>query len=165
MNILLAILFGIVFSEFVGYWVHKVLHSGKIVWLSESHMVHHMKIYPPSRLRTEKYINPPHAKFAGVGLEWAIPILLVLIPTVIILNVVGLGFITIASFIISALVWAGLFLSWMHDQFHLKKSRFKGRWFKKARKLHDIHHLDMDSNLGITFFWFDRIFGTLRNKV
>jgi len=43
-------------------------------------------------------------------------------------------------------------------------------WFRKARRLHDIHHrsLDfngrMDKNFGIGFFLFDRIFRTLAQR-
>jgi sterol desaturase/sphingolipid hydroxylase (fatty acid hydroxylase superfamily) len=40
-------------------------------------------------------------------------------------------------------------------------------WFRKARRLHDIHHPSlndkgrMNRNYGVGFFFFDRLFGTI----
>ncbi|MDE1975878.1 MAG: hypothetical protein KGI84_01305, partial [Elusimicrobia bacterium] len=34
-------------AEFVGYWLHILLHSDKIKFLSRSHMIHHLISYPP----------------------------------------------------------------------------------------------------------------------
>jgi sterol desaturase/sphingolipid hydroxylase (fatty acid hydroxylase superfamily) len=47
--------------------------------------------------------------------------------------------------------------------FHTRALR---TWFRRARRLHDIHHLAIDDegrfakNFGIAFSWFDRLFGT-----
>ena len=40
---------GIVFCELVGYWLHVLLHSDRIRWLSRNHMIHHLKVYGPKK--------------------------------------------------------------------------------------------------------------------
>lgn len=53
---------------------------------------------------------------------------------------------------------------WMADTPILKY------WFRKARRLHDIHHRSiandgrMDANFGIGFFFFDRVFRTIEKR-
>jgi hypothetical protein len=62
--------------------------------------------------------------------------------------------------------------SYLHDRMHVKdfwmeRNPILKTWFRRARKLHDIHHRvlndngSMDRNFGIGFFVFDRLFGTL----
>ena len=63
--------------------------------------------------------------------------------------------------------------SYLHDVMHidgfwLENNRWFKSWFLSARKLHDIHHQVinnrglMHTNFGIGFFFFDRLFCTLR---
>jgi len=59
----------------------------------------------------------------------------------------------------------------MHEEgFWMTRVPLLSRWFLKARRLHDIHHrsLDsdgrMDTNFGIGFYWFDRLFGTMAQR-
>jgi len=37
----------IVASELLGYWLHRLLHSGRIPFLSLNHMKHHLLLYGP----------------------------------------------------------------------------------------------------------------------
>ena len=71
--------------------------------------------------------------------------------------------------------WPILMFSYLHDRMHLESywmTRVPGlrTWFRKARRLHDIHHksLDsdgfMDANFGIGFYFFDRFFGTMARR-
>ena len=62
----------------------------------------------------------------------------------------------------------------MHDAMHLKyfwmqeAPVFLKNWFVKIRRYHDVHHYTfsdqgvMPTNFGICFFFFDRVFGTLK---
>jgi len=156
---------GIFYAELVGYLVHSLLHSGNVLWLHKMHMNHHINLYPFGNLRSENYRTPKHSRFLGLGIEWIFPVTLVLLFTILFLIVFGADVLRVMLFAASALVWASIFFSYMHDQFHLKSSLLlKGgllrAWFSDRRELHDLHHLNMKKNYGITFFLFDRIFGT-----
>lgn len=43
MNVVAIIVGLILYAEFVGYFLHKLLHSENIAWLSKSHMNHHLR--------------------------------------------------------------------------------------------------------------------------
>ena len=47
LNILLTIAGACLFTEIAGYFIHILLHSNKIQFLSKNHMVHHLKVYQP----------------------------------------------------------------------------------------------------------------------
>jgi sterol desaturase/sphingolipid hydroxylase (fatty acid hydroxylase superfamily) len=58
-----------------------------------------------------------------------------------------------------------------HEAMHVTTSsvfhtRLLRGWFRRARRMHDIHHFAIDDqgrlrkNYGIAFSWFDRLFGT-----
>ncbi len=72
-------------------------------------------------------------------------------------------------------VWPFFTFSILHDAMHLSdfwmaRMPLINRWFRRARRLHDIHHHSvngaghMDTNFGIGFFLFDRIFRTLATR-
>lgn len=167
MEYVIAVILGIIFTEVLGYTVHRMLHSQhqKIAWLTELHLVHHQQIYPPTKLRSTKYIAPPNGKFLGMGVEWILPVSLVTAPVITIALALGMPFWTVATFLVSALTWTAFMISYMHDAFHIKRSwLLRSRWFKRIRKLHDLHHLDMTSNFGICFFSLDKLFKTYRKK-
>ena len=158
---IITIFSAIIITEFVGYFMHKILHTGKIKWLSESHMVHHLELYPSTSLRTEEYKIPPHAKFLGIGVEWLLPVVIVLTVVGGLFTTLEISYLYFILYCVASIGYALVFLSWMHDQFHLKSPILrKNRFFKKARRLHDRHHVDMKINFGISFYVLDRLFGT-----
>ena len=161
MNILLGIVLGIFTTELVGYVIHRLLHTEYLPWLKKSHMTHHLELYPIERLRSKVYEAPVHARYLGIGIEWLIPITVVLIPLMALFITYELSGYFIISFLVASIAWALVFLNWMHDLFHLKNPRLrKYKWFKKIRICHDLHHIDMSRNFGISFFWLDKIFKT-----
>jgi sterol desaturase/sphingolipid hydroxylase (fatty acid hydroxylase superfamily) len=174
-RILLWVAGSCVVTELLGYWLHRLLHSGWIGILSRSHMMHHLAIYGPlQNQRSEKYKDATNDRMAlgNVGLEWLIPGAFLLIS---VLTAYHLLHVRLAYQFVSlgaSLIWGFLMFSYLHDVMHvegfwMEKSRWLRGWFTSARMLHDIHHQVingsglMDKNFGIGFFFFDRLFGTL----
>lgn len=168
---LLAVALGVVYAEFVGYWVHRLIHSGKIEWLAKVHMEHHLREYGPRMpMRTEGYKSPNTIKIANIGLEWLIPIALVTTVTVTASLLLGFSLLTTAIFMASGIGWGIFLFNYMHDLLHLKNTWVLNtslrKWFIGVRRLHDIHHIQltdegrMDVNFGICFFGMDKLFGT-----
>lgn len=173
---------GCAFTEVVGYWLHILLHSEKVAWLSRGHMIHHLKVYGPKRSLRQPgpYKNSVDDEerygFLGIGLEWLLPILAILIGFVALASLVfGASQLAQAVFIVPALLWGRFMFGTMHDSMHLEgywlaSVPVLGAWYRHVRRLHDIHHLRfsddgrMPTNFGICFFGFDRLFGAYENK-
>ncbi len=166
----LAPITGILFAEFSGYWIHRMLHSPKTLrsrfgWLVLAHLNHHLVHYPPNKLRSDEYKRPSGLQVFGVGLEWAFPVGIVLGVTLTGLLLLGVPYLWIYVFLASGTLYAIVSQNWMHDQYHLKDPIFWGKlWFHNLRDLHDLHHWDMTANFGISTLVMDRIFGTFRDK-
>ena len=44
-------------AELAGYWLHRLLHSDTLPFLSRGHMVHHLLLYGPMQpMRAERYL-------------------------------------------------------------------------------------------------------------
>lgn len=178
-RLLLSALAGCAFTETVGYFLHILLHSEKIAWLSRGHMIHHLKIYGPRRSLRQPgpYRDSVDGRygFLGIGLEWLAPILLVLIGAVLFASfVLKVPAALQTAFMAAALAWGKFMFGHMHDSMHveghwLASLPVVGAWYRRARRLHDIHHLHfsddglMPKNFGISFFGFDRAFGTFES--
>ena len=162
-------------AEFFGYWLHRLLHSDKIPFLSRGHLIHHFLIYGPGQpMRRDHYHDATADRFSAgnIGLEWLIPsaaILAIVWATLFFLHVPALlQCIALATLI----VWPIITFSYLHDRMHLSdfwmaRNPIFRRWFLAARRLHDIHHHALNddgrmvSNFGIGFFLFDRLFRTI----
>ena len=166
------------FAEFLGYWLHRLLHSDKIAFLSRGHLIHHFLIYGPGQpMRHQHYHDSTAGRFSvgNVGLEWLAPsaALLAIVWAALFLLHVPAAYQVIA--LTTLVVWPIFMFSYLHDRMHQTDFWMSGHpllrtWFMQARRLHDIHHhsIDpaghMDANFGIGFFWFDRVFGTLSRR-
>jgi sterol desaturase/sphingolipid hydroxylase (fatty acid hydroxylase superfamily) len=166
----------IVVAEFLGFLLHRLLHSGRILWLSTGHMKHHMALYGPLQRQrpSEEYLDATTGQVAlgNIGLEWIFPSLAILGIVVTVLRLLGVSLFDQTVAVGTTLVWTFLMFSYLHDRMHVKnfwmeRNPILKTWFRRARKLHDIHHRAlndhglMDRNFGIGFFLFDRLFGTL----
>ena len=180
LGVALTLTLSCLLAEFFGYWLHRLLHSDRIGFLSRGHLVHHFLIYGPGQpMRRDEYHDATDNRFSvgNVGLEWLVPsamILAVLWAAMFFLHVptlyqaIGLGTLVVWPVFMSGarILRATRRLS---DFWMARNPAFRA-WFKQARRLHDIHHhsLDdgghMDANFGIGFFWFDRVFGTMRRR-
>ena len=174
-SLALSIVAACVFTEFLGYWLHILLHSDKIEFLSRNHMIHHLVVYSPNRAQRQstEYLSSTYdrASVLGIGMEWLAPIAIILPLMVLALSSLGVGVTSQIAFVATSLAWGHFMFGYMHDRLHMKgfwmeRSGFFGRWFLKARKLHDVHHMDladsgkMTKNFGICFFFFDHLFAS-----
>ena len=174
METILFILGGILYAEVTGYFLHRLLHSESLPWLSRNHMLHHLRLYGPDMpMRTDGYKTPPHSKWFGVGLEWIVPVILLAGTVVLVLSLFGVPLLYQAATLVAAAGWAILLFNYMHDALHrsgfwMTRTRFCSKWFYRVRYKHDIHHKQltnsglMNRNFGICFFWMDRLFGTFQ---
>lgn len=170
-----AIIIGsLILAEFYGYWLHVLLHSYWIPSLSKDHMNHHVLSYPPGKSqRSSEYIQKTNGSklILGLGLEWIIPSIFLLLFTIGLELLIGMNIFQVLVSVTVILVYS-IFLFWfLHETLHLKdnkilKIKFLRKWYLNARKMHDIHHHYVDNkgmmnkNYGIAFFAFDRIFGS-----
>lgn len=175
-DLLLSVAAAGLFTEFVGYWLHMLLHSEKIEFLSRNHMIHHLVVYAPNKpmRQSREYLGSTYgrASVLGIGMEWLAPAALILPGSLFALRALGVAPARQAVFVLVSLAWGFLMFGTMHDSMHRKgfwmeNDRWFGRWFLRARKRHDIHHMEIEDsgkqmkNFGICFFLFDRLFGTL----
>ncbi len=165
-------------AEFAGYWLHRLLHSDKLPFLSRNHMAHHLLLYGPTQaMRAERYKDATHGRFSvgNVGLEWLAPsaVLLALCWGAMCVFRVRAIYQVIA--LSNLVVWPFFTFSFLHDAMHLRNSWMArlpivNIWFRRARRFHDIHHHSLNNagrmnvNFGIGFFLFDRIFRTLATR-
>ena len=162
-------------AELLGYWLHRLLHSGAIGFLSRSHMRHHMVVYGPLQpQRSSEYRDATDERMSlgNVGLEWLFPALLLIVIAAAMFHLFRVPVLFQSVYFATTLLWSFLMFSYLHDCMHvegfwLEKNRWLKRWFISARQRHDAHHFVMndhglmDKNFGIGFFFFDRVFGTL----
>src|SRR5947209_10727260 len=91
------------------------------------------------------------------------------------MNVLRVAFVYQAIALFTLLVWPIFMFSYLHDRMHIEKFWMTRvpvlkTWFLGARRMHDIHHRSidnqgfMDTNFGIGFYLFDRIFGTAAHR-
>ena len=175
-SLTLTVIAACAFTEFIGYWLHVLLHNEKIPFLSRNHMIHHLVVYAPNKpMRPSRaYLTSTYdrAGLLGIGLEWLLPVGILLPLVLLALRFAGLAPSLQAVFIATSLGWGFLMFSYMHDAMHengfwMADSPFWKNWFLRARLFHDIHHMELDEsgrmtrNYGICFFAFDRLFATL----
>ena len=166
----------ILVSELLGYLLHRLLHSGRIHFLSMNHMRHHLLLYGPLQKQrpSEKYFDATTGQLAigNIGLEWILPavLLLVVLGGLFWILRIGIGYRLLFFGIV--LAWSFWVFSYLHDRMHIQgfwmeRVPFVKHWFCWARNLHDIHHRVlnnqglMDKNFGIGFAFFDWLFGTM----
>src|SRR6266478_3225594 len=77
----LTLVISCLLAEFFGYWLHRLLHSDKIPFLSRGHLVHHFLIYGPGQpMRLDEYHDATDNRFSvgNVGMEWLAPSAMIL---------------------------------------------------------------------------------------
>jgi sterol desaturase/sphingolipid hydroxylase (fatty acid hydroxylase superfamily) len=165
-------------AEFAGYWLHRLLHSDKLPFLSRNHMAHHLLLYGPTQpMRGESYKDATGGRLSlgNIGLEWIAPSAVLLIVCWSVMYVLHVRPIYRAIVLASLIVWPFFTFSLLHDAMHLRNTWLArlpvvNIWFRRARRLHDIHHHSlnnagrMNTNFGIGFFFFDRLFRTLATR-
>jgi len=145
-------------------------------------MTHHLhpKAYAPGRkMRSDKYRHiseEGHHKVAGLGLEWVIPSIFLVIITALGEWAIGLTWAEILLSEIILISYSIFLFGYLHDRMHVRdiwllKNSVLRKWFLRARRNHDIHHnciTDsglMKANFGIAFSFYDHIFGTYQSRL
>jgi sterol desaturase/sphingolipid hydroxylase (fatty acid hydroxylase superfamily) len=159
--IMLTILITFLFSSVFGYVVHWAIHQTWTGKLNNSHMTHHLKLYPPTDYISDKY--------RGAGKDNTVLIFaLVALPVIALPIILGImGILPLLLVIISLIVMGIIsFLhSYLHDAFHVRNhwlyhvpliSQLFAGWVF----LHWLHHVNMQTNFGIFMFFLDKLFGT-----
>jgi sterol desaturase/sphingolipid hydroxylase (fatty acid hydroxylase superfamily) len=164
-------------AELLGYWLHRLLHSGAIAFLSRNHMRHHMVLYGPlQEQRSSEYRDATRESLSlgNVGVEWLVPAGVLIVSALVVFYLLHVPLFYQLIYFGTTLSWSFLMFSYLHDVMHvegfwLEKNKWLKRWFVSARRRHDTHHYLindqglMDKNFGIGFFFFDWLFGTLSN--
>lgn len=166
------------YAELVGYGLHRLMHSEIVPWLSRRHMAHHVQLYGPrTRMRTATYLDrDAHRGVGGVGWEWVVPSVVLFAFELAVLCALGVPATYQAVVFVGGFVWSAVMFHRAHEAMHVDApSLFQAgplrRWFLRARRMHDIHHLAVDDagrfgkNFGITFFLFDRLFGSYERRL
>ena len=162
------------FAEFVGYWLHVLLHNEKIPFLSRTHLLHHLVAYARIK-RAAKGGRPedePYDDHLFIGLEWVLPVGAIISLAQIALRSAGFAPLLQIVFIAASFLWGLFMFTYMHQALHEESFWMEGNGllrelFLRARRRHHIHHLDLDGggrigkNYGILFFFFDDLFGSL----
>jgi sterol desaturase/sphingolipid hydroxylase (fatty acid hydroxylase superfamily) len=172
-----AILLAVLSSEGVGYFLHRLLHNPRMGFLSKNHMTHHLLSYG-SLMQQADYVYHlqinESKSLVSVQLEF----------TAILLTLsVAIGtFIYFSDYAMFILIFIAVFIIWtevafvmMHTKMHFSnfwmvKNSITNKWFMRVRNQHVIHHCNIDdsgrlnTNYGICFFLYDKIFGTYEPK-
>jgi len=153
-----ARLLSIVVGSLVGYFVHRALHKPWAGPLYKGHMEHHLEVYPKDRLTSETY-ELKKWYHSGPVLFTPAAIVLILLGGLT-CWIVGVSLVDFAAFA-GGLVAFGFLNDYVHDSMHLRRhwlQRF--RYYRKLRRLHFMHHVDMTRNFGIVAMQWDDVFKT-----
>ena len=177
-GVLESVICSFLVAEFAGYWLHRLLHSERLPFLSRGHMAHHLLLYGPLQpMRAENYKDATRGRVSlgNIGIEWLAPSALLLIFCWGLMLLFHVAPIYQAIALTSLVIWPVFTFSLLHDAMHVRnfwmeRAPLINGWFRKARRLHDIHHHSvnnaghMNANFGIGFFLFDRLFRTLTTR-
>jgi sterol desaturase/sphingolipid hydroxylase (fatty acid hydroxylase superfamily) len=162
MLFIVTLLVSLVLASFFGHWIHYALHQPWTGPAHRGHMEHHLSLYPPGKLTSDKYLS---SKWYHNGpLLFTPPLVFLLLVFGGILWLCHAPLWMLLVFGVS-LVGFGLVNDACHDSFHQRKHWLnRYTWYKRLRKLHFRHHRDMSCNFGIMSFAWDRVFGTARTS-
>lgn len=144
------------FSEFIGYVIHRLAHWPKSGPLYRKHLIHHFQAYPPHQMISEKYVGDLSTSF----IPYFTPIFLLMI-------VGAYVFLPWTLFLPAWITMATVSLvnNHLHDSFHVKGHWLKRfAWHRRLSKIHFVHHHNVKRNLGIYWYGFDRLTGNFRTS-
>ena len=144
---------------FLGYGAHWLLHQSWSGIFYRKHLAHHTIQYPSSDLLSEEYRSAGQDNSTILFAILFAPIVLFVIALMV-FKLIPLMF-GVLVLILMALV--SFFNSTIHDATHLYRSFYdRFGWFKLMRERHYVHHRNVQSNLSIFIFVWDRVFGTFK---
>jgi hypothetical protein len=120
MKIAVWILISVIVAEFLGYWLHRLLHSDALRVLSRSHMKHHLVLYGPrhNQRPSNHYIDATTGQVAlgNIGLEWLVPSGLLLGGSIALFYLLGVRPLYQFIYVVVVLAWSFLSFSYLHDR-------------------------------------------------
>lgn len=148
-------------TTFFGYWAHKALHLKLVKRFSQSHTVHHDKLYPVNDFKSDKYRSAGKDSTVIFFAIASLPVLA--IPCL--LGLFGILTLFQSVFVVALMLFVGWSHDYVHEAFHLnthwlQKAPVVSKYFQKLEKLHYLHHVDDTKNFGILVFWWDQVFRT-----
>lgn len=156
-DIALALALTLLAGTLVGHVLHWCLHQRWSRSFYRSHMVHHLKCYPPGDLRSAAYRS---AGTSNSAVLFAVPIAVLLALVSWAMIAAGASPSSIAAVLGSAAL-VGFAHDYVHDAFHIEMHWLeRAPGFLRLRAYHDAHHLDLRRNLGILWLGWDRLFGS-----
>lgn len=158
---LLILIFSVVLGSFAGYWIHRALHQPWFGPFHSGHMEHHLELYPTTRLTSDKYeVKKWYHSGPVLFTPPAVVILLVGAAVTWLLGISLWSFLAFGG----GLVGFGFLNDWVHDSFHLREHPLhKFPYYRKLRRLHFLHHFDMEKNFGIVSLQWDEVFKTKKD--
>lgn len=149
-------------ASFFGWLVHWTIHQRWSGPLYRAHMKHHLELYPPGDLISDRYKYP---KWYEAGTALFFPFLLCVFVVVAGgLLLLGVPVWTVIVFIAVTCTYGAL-SDVMHDSFHLRKFWMqRSALYVRYRESHFVHHVNMRANFGIISFTWDRLMGTFRPR-
>jgi len=140
LSVFVAIILGYFFTQFAGYWIHRVLHDHRSGIMYRSHKTHHEKLYPPEDFLSKSYRNVPVKDrpiiYYGIAAVFSSTAFFLLFPAV------------IAAVLTGMIVFIAWLNDWIHEKIHIKGHWLEMcNWFWKIRELHFHHHEDEKKNI------------------
>jgi sterol desaturase/sphingolipid hydroxylase (fatty acid hydroxylase superfamily) len=166
MVIVITIIISFFITALFGHTVHYMLHQTWTGSVHQSHMMHHLILYPPENYTSTVYRSAGKDSTPKFFLIAATP--LILAPIILWLcGVISLSVMIVVLFVEGLM---GFLHNYLHDAFHIEghwlyKVYAVRRLFARWVALHYLHHVNMNSNFGIFSFFWDRIFRTYTNFV
>ncbi len=155
---LLIVVIAVTLGSLAGYWIHRALHEPWTGPFYRGHREHHEELYPTTRLTSERY---EVSKWYNSGPVLFTPgAILLLIVGALVTWILGISMRHFVAFGVS-LVGFGLLNDYIHDSFHLRKHFLqKFSYYRKLRRLHFLHHFNVEKNYGIVSLHWDAVFKT-----
>lgn len=159
--ILITALIAFFVSSLFGYVVHRALHQPWTGKLNQSHMAHHITLYPPTDYLSDVYRHAGKDNTVKIFAMASMPLVL----TPIILGILGILPLALVITVLVVMGLMGFLHNYLHDAFHVRNhflTRIPGFKviFDRWNDLHYLHHVDMQKNFGIFLFHWDHIFRT-----
>lgn len=159
LQVLIAVVMTYVIGNFTGWVTHWMFHqkwSGK---LHEAHEAHH-DMYSRGQFLSDAYLSTGSNSGTVFFTLFIIPVIAVAFT---ILMIFGVAWWTYPIILIES-AFVGIIYNRIHDAIHIKNHPYeKYKWFRRLRILHRVHHANVQTNLGIYEFSWDRIMKTFRN--
>lgn len=159
-EVLLTVLLTFVVSSLFGYVVHWSLHQAWSGRFNQSHMTHHLRLYPITDYLSDTYREAGKDNTFFIFAAAAVP--LVALP--VLLWWLGIMPLVLMLIAVGEMLLLGFLHEYIHTSFHIR-----GHWmnklaaFRRWNALHFLHHQDMSTNFGIFTYWLDRVFGTFKD--